>query len=225
MVSDEQSGKRLDVFLTENWENAKSRSNAQRAIKAGEVLVNGKNVSRVSVKVSEGQTVQVSENDDPEPPAIVSSNIPLDVIYEDDDNLEVLMECFSARIAETPEGDDRPIWSNGGTWPIKDYAKWLEQAKKKRMEVKASKPLGKVWLVPREVYVSHWRTNLIPKSGDDLLPHRGKSRLILGKFTRTNDRLFVGAARQQAVRAGGRDSDCLAPPWHIQRRESGQPPA
>jgi len=84
-VSDEQSGKRLDVFLTENWENAKSRSNAQRAIKAGEVLLNGKNVLRVSVKISEGQTVQITELVKSEAPAIVSSNIPLDVIYEDDD--------------------------------------------------------------------------------------------------------------------------------------------
>ena len=84
-VTSDQAGQRLDVFLTENWERSESRSNVQRAIKAGEVTVNGAVPTRVSMKISEGQYVQVSNNENAESPSIISSNIPLDVAYEDDD--------------------------------------------------------------------------------------------------------------------------------------------
>ena len=113
-------------------------------------------------------------------------------IFDDEDRLEILEECFSAKIAETLEGDDRPVWHHGGASPIKDYSHWLAEIKKARLDKKASCPLGKVWLVPREQYVAKWRTKLIPKSGDDLIEYRGKSRTTLGKFTHSEDKLFVG---------------------------------
>ena len=69
-------------------------------------------------------------------------------IYEEADDLEVLMECFSTRIAETPEGDDRPILSNEGECQIEDYSLWLKEAKKKRMEVKAHSPLERYGWFP-----------------------------------------------------------------------------
>ena len=65
-------------------------------------------------------------------------------IYEEADDLEVLMECFSARIAETPEGDDRPILSQEGKFKIENYPKMLEEAKQKHLILKASKPLDKI---------------------------------------------------------------------------------
>jgi 23S rRNA pseudouridine1911/1915/1917 synthase len=85
IVAAEQAGKRLDLFLVEVWEQAESRSSAQRAIKAGEVLVNGKSATRVSAKVNEGHTVQVSTAENPKDQSIYPTNIPLDVVYEDDD--------------------------------------------------------------------------------------------------------------------------------------------
>ena len=85
IVTGDQVGQRLDVFLTENWEQSESRSNVQRAIKAGEVTVNGKSAVRVSLKISEGQKVEITASDNSDSPAIISSNIPLDVAYEDED--------------------------------------------------------------------------------------------------------------------------------------------
>lgn len=84
-ITGEQAGQRLDVFLTENWEDSGSRSNVQRAIKAGEVAVDGKPVSRVSIKIAEGQVVSASAIGDRTSNSIVPSNIPLNVAYEDDD--------------------------------------------------------------------------------------------------------------------------------------------
>lgn len=84
-VTGEQSGQRLDVFLTENWDQAESRSAAQRAINAGEVSINGRTASRASVKVNESQTVNVSTANSDPGPTIISSKIPLEVAYEDED--------------------------------------------------------------------------------------------------------------------------------------------
>jgi 23S rRNA pseudouridine1911/1915/1917 synthase len=83
-VSSEQTEKRLDVFVTEQWDEAESRSDAQRTIKAGGVSIDGKVVSRVSVKLNEGQLVRVTSKNDVVAETIIASNIPLTVAYEDD---------------------------------------------------------------------------------------------------------------------------------------------
>ena len=84
-VTGDHAGKRLDVFLTENWGESESRSSVQRAIKAGEVLVNGVVQSRVSAKLSAGQIVRVNTIENDKSSSIIGSNIPLDVAYEDED--------------------------------------------------------------------------------------------------------------------------------------------
>jgi len=73
------------VFLTENWEHAQSRSNVQRAIKAGEVSLDGRVISRVSVKLSERQTVQIATVENSVLDTVVPTNIQLNVVYEDVD--------------------------------------------------------------------------------------------------------------------------------------------
>jgi len=84
-VSGDQAGQRLDVFLTENWDDVESRSSAQRSIKAGEVSVDGKPASRVSVKLTEGMVVTASFDNDPAESKFIATNIPLNVEYEDSD--------------------------------------------------------------------------------------------------------------------------------------------
>ncbi len=85
-VSNEQSGLRLDVFLTEKWGQVESRSNVQRVIKAGEVRIDGRPVSRVSAKINAGQIVEIANLTKADSAGlIVPSDIPLVVMYEDDD--------------------------------------------------------------------------------------------------------------------------------------------
>lgn len=77
---------RLDKFLTEKLPEM-SRSHIQKLIRDGNVTVNEKTV-KANYKVSLGEIVEI---DIPEPECldIVPENIPLDILYEDDDILVV----------------------------------------------------------------------------------------------------------------------------------------
>jgi 23S rRNA pseudouridine1911/1915/1917 synthase len=77
---------RLDVFLTHHIENA-TRNKVQQAIERGAVLVNGKTV-RPSHPVSPNEVIHITM---PKPPPqhALPENIPLDIVYEDDDLLVV----------------------------------------------------------------------------------------------------------------------------------------
>jgi 23S rRNA pseudouridine1911/1915/1917 synthase len=72
---------RLDLFLTNHVENA-TRSKVQRAIKEGQVLVNGK-PARSSHQVMPDEVIHVTLMRPP-PQKALPENIPLDVVYEDD---------------------------------------------------------------------------------------------------------------------------------------------
>lgn len=76
----ENDYKRLDVYLMN--ELNMSRSKVEKLIKDGNVLVNGKNV-KPSYSVKKGDNIEyeiIEEDMDVEP-----ENIPLDIVYEDDD--------------------------------------------------------------------------------------------------------------------------------------------
>ena len=72
---------RLDVFLTNHVENA-TRNKVQRAIEIGDVLVNGK-PARSSHQVMPGEIIHVTLQRPP-PQDAAPENIPLDILYEDD---------------------------------------------------------------------------------------------------------------------------------------------
>ena len=82
----ESSGQRIDAFLAENMENM-SRSGAQKLLEAGLVLLNGKQAKK-NDKLQPGDEVSVTI---PEPKEvdIVAKEIPLDIVYEDDDVLVI----------------------------------------------------------------------------------------------------------------------------------------
>ena len=84
-VREEDAGQRLDIFLSKNWAESESRSEIQRTIKAGNVSIDEKVASRVSVKVSDGQVIQLTVGVQPAVSYIAANNIPLDVVYEDAD--------------------------------------------------------------------------------------------------------------------------------------------
>lgn len=81
IVSAEQEGMRLDVFLTEQMEG--SRSYIQSLIKGGHVIVGGK-VGKANLRLTPNMVVQV-EIPEPESVEVKPENIPLDVLYEDHD--------------------------------------------------------------------------------------------------------------------------------------------
>ena len=82
LVAESDKGERLDVFLVKSVPNI-SRSNMQKLITDGQVTVNEKNV-KSNYKLKPGDTIVFTI------PEVVSlelmaEDIPLDVVYEDDD--------------------------------------------------------------------------------------------------------------------------------------------
>ena len=80
-VSNEHAGLRLDSYLAENTEL--SRSMAAKLIDDGAVLLCGR-VARKKDKLAEGDTVEL-ELPEPQEYECVAEDIPLNIVYEDDD--------------------------------------------------------------------------------------------------------------------------------------------
>jgi 23S rRNA pseudouridine1911/1915/1917 synthase len=77
------SGERLDKALSSLCEES-SRSQIQKAIKNGHLVLNDKIISNLSSKVKENDAVEINiEEEIPE--HIEPTNIPLDIVYEDED--------------------------------------------------------------------------------------------------------------------------------------------
>lgn len=82
-ASEEDAGSRLDAFIGYNTDEL-SRSYAVRLIEKGMVKVNGETVTSKKSSVKAGDEISV-DMPDPEPLEITAENIPLDIVYEDDD--------------------------------------------------------------------------------------------------------------------------------------------
>ena len=85
-ITEEDAGSRIDSFLAEQLEEI-SRSRIQQLIKEGLVQVNAGSV-KANYRIAEEDEITV-DLPDPEPVQILPENIPLDIIYEDDDVLLV----------------------------------------------------------------------------------------------------------------------------------------
>lgn len=86
---EEQAGNRIDKVIA-NLENGISRVAVQRMIDDGNILVNGKKV-RTSYKVNVGDVVTI-EKEEPKETDILPQEMPLDIVYEDNDILIVNKE-------------------------------------------------------------------------------------------------------------------------------------
>lgn len=82
-VPPEQSGQRLDQVLA-SLVPQHSRSQLQRLIKDGRVMIDGTAQLRASTAVSEGQTLEV-DIPPPTPSEAQPQELPLDVVFEDED--------------------------------------------------------------------------------------------------------------------------------------------
>ena len=82
-----EKGKRLDIFLLSSLFDF-SRSHIKKIIDDGNVKVNGKQISKAGTILKEGDVVEVDVQQ-PKEISTKAENIPLDIIYEDDDILVV----------------------------------------------------------------------------------------------------------------------------------------
>jgi len=82
-VSPEAAGQRLDAWLAAQLEGV-SRSRVQLLLSQGSVVVDGK-PAKASQKLRGGEVVEVRGEPVPAPLRAIAEDIPLDIIYEDDD--------------------------------------------------------------------------------------------------------------------------------------------
>lgn len=83
IVEDVDAGKRLDSFLAEKNAAKYTRSFIGKMIEENLVLYNGK-PSKASTKMKTGDRIELFEKE-PEPLAVKGEEIPLEIVYEDDD--------------------------------------------------------------------------------------------------------------------------------------------
>ena len=83
IVEEKHSGERIDKFLVSAMENV-SRTDVQKLISAGEVKVGGAPASK-NFRVETGMVVVVERLPEKESSTLEPENIPLDIVYEDDD--------------------------------------------------------------------------------------------------------------------------------------------
>lgn len=83
IVEDVDAGKRLDSFLAEKNTANYTRSFIGKMIEENLVLYNGK-PSKASTKIKSGDRIELFEKE-PEPLAVKGEEIPLEIVYEDDD--------------------------------------------------------------------------------------------------------------------------------------------
>ncbi len=82
-VPPDAAGQRLDQFLTGQISDI-SRARAQQLLREGKALVNGL-AAKPSLKLRGGEQITVLGDPQPPPLRAIAEDIPLDVIYEDDD--------------------------------------------------------------------------------------------------------------------------------------------
>lgn len=85
-VADEDAGIRIDKYISDNIADV-TRSAVQGLISGENVLVNGKTVGK-NYKIRSGDKITV-DIPEPQPLDAAAENIPLDIVYEDDDLLVV----------------------------------------------------------------------------------------------------------------------------------------
>lgn len=84
-IKAEDAGKRIDAYLAGNTEF--SRANIQRLVENEKILVNGKSV-KVSYKVQENDEISIEE-ETPKEISLEAQDIPVDILYEDNDIIVV----------------------------------------------------------------------------------------------------------------------------------------
>ncbi|KLO22685.1 pseudouridine synthase [Marinitoga sp. 1197] len=84
LVTNRENGWRLDKFVVEKVPDWISRNYVQKAIKQGQIIVNGE-LKKPAYKIKSGEIVSIEVPDKPPIIEVMPEKIPLNVIYEDKD--------------------------------------------------------------------------------------------------------------------------------------------
>lgn len=88
VVDEANVGNRVDAFVAEKCEKI-SRSQAQKLIKEGKILVDNKE-TKVSNKLALNQEIMISDDTESQlPENLIAEELPIDILYEDEDIIVV----------------------------------------------------------------------------------------------------------------------------------------
>ena len=87
--TEEDEGKRIDLFLSEALGEDISRTFIQKLISSENVLVNGKPIKKSSFSVGEGMIYTLFLPKESQLESVIPENIPIDILYEDSDALVI----------------------------------------------------------------------------------------------------------------------------------------
>jgi 23S rRNA pseudouridine1911/1915/1917 synthase len=111
-----QSSLRIDKFITTRMENT-SRTRVQNAANAGNILVNNVPV-KPNYKVKPGDVIQIVLPTPPREIELIAENIPINIVYEDDDVIVVNKE--PGMVVHPAYGNYTGTLINALMWHFKD---------------------------------------------------------------------------------------------------------
>jgi len=111
-----QEALRIDKFLMKRIEHA-TRNKIQQAIEAEMVLVNDKPVKN-NYKIKAGDRIIIYDNNTPESSEIIPQNIPLDIMYEDEDLF--IINKPVGMVVHPGSGNPNGTLINGVAWHLKN---------------------------------------------------------------------------------------------------------
>ena len=115
-VNPGQSLLRIDKYLTDKIENA-SRTRVQNAANAGNIIVNGKPV-KPNYRVKPGDLIQIVLPNPPRDIELIPQNIPLNIVYEDEDL--VVVNKAAGMVVHPGYGNYSGTLVNALMWHFKD---------------------------------------------------------------------------------------------------------
>jgi 23S rRNA pseudouridine1911/1915/1917 synthase len=107
---------RIDKFLTARIENA-SRTKVQNAAEAGNIIVNGKPI-KPNYKIKPGDIITVLLPHPPREVELIPENIPLDIIFEDNDL--IIVNKPAGMVVHPGFGNYTGTLVNALAWKLKD---------------------------------------------------------------------------------------------------------
>ncbi len=111
-----QSLLRIDKFLSDRLQNS-SRTRIQNAANAGNILVNNNSI-RPNYRVKPGDIIQIVLPAPPREIELIPENIPLDIVYEDED--VVVVNKIAGMVVHPAYGNYRGTLVNAMMWHFRD---------------------------------------------------------------------------------------------------------
>lgn len=201
-ISSENVKKRLDVFVFETL--GITRSNAQGMIESGLVTVNGK-VESKNYRLRDGDEIEIEEQE-PEVLNVEAENIPLDIVFEDDDI--IVINKPSGMVVHPAPGNERGTLVNALLYHCKGSLSGINGVIRPGIVHRIDKDTSGLLVVAKNDESHVFLSSLLKGHGIKRVYHA----LVVGHYKESRGTVNAPIARhpvdrkKMAVVAGGREA-------------------